>query len=183
MRIAGPSLLGALAALAAACAEAPPAPISTTAATASAGSAAPAAAPAPSGPVTRFDGRYAGPLTLNPDRTRACPAAPTGDREITVRNGRATLLLNPRVQQVQTGTVGADGSVRMTDSLDRTIATAGIFTESGFQGEYRNGLCSYAVLMPKRSKITAHTSTLFQNQIHHHLNHHCILELSECWED
>jgi hypothetical protein len=38
----------------------------------------------------------------------------------------------------------------MADSLDRTIATTGIFANERFQGEHRNGLCSYTVLMNKR---------------------------------
>lgn len=101
-------------------------------------------------PVTAFDGRYAGSLTLNPDRSRACPPAPAGEREMTVRQGRATLLMNPQTRQVLTGTVGADGDVRMADSLDRTIATSGLFTEGRFMGEHRYGLCSYAVTMTRR---------------------------------
>lgn len=149
MRSAGISLpLTVLLALAA-CAEAPPAPPPATTA-----AATPAASPAPrapAGPVTEFDGHYAGKLELNPDRTRACPPAPAEEREITVQNGRATFFLNPRVQQTQTGTVGRDGSVRMTGMIDRTIATSGVFTEFGFIGEYRNGLCSYAVRMTKQS--------------------------------
>lgn len=103
-----------------------------------------------SAPVTRFDGRYAGPLTLLPDRTRRCPEAPLIEREITVRNGRASLMFNPQVQQVLTGTVGADGSARIADSLDRTIATSGVFDGNGFLGEHRNGLCAYSVRMTKR---------------------------------
>lgn len=132
------------AALLAACAnEAPPAPTSAR--------PSPAAAPAaPALPNTRFDGRYAGTFALLPDRTRRCPEAPAGEREVTVRNGRASLLFNPQVQQVLTGAVGAEGSVRMADSLDRTIATSGLFTESGFRGEHRNGLCAYSVQMTKR---------------------------------
>ena len=114
---------------------------------ASARAAAPAA---PAAPVTRFDGRYTGPLALLPDRTRRCPEAPLVERVITVRNGRAALALNPQVQQQLTGTVGADGSARMADSLDRTIATSGVFSENGFRGEHRNGLCSYSVRMTKR---------------------------------
>ena len=114
------------------------------------GRAAQAAPATPAAPVTAFDGRYAGSFTLNPDRTRACPPAPVGEREITVRNGRASLLLEPRTQQVLGGTVGASGDVRMADTLDRTIATAGLFAEGRFMGEHRNGRCSYAVSMVKR---------------------------------
>ncbi len=134
----------AAALLAAACANEPPPAAATAPARAT-----PAAAPA--GPVTRFDGRYAGPLALLPDRTRRCPEAPNVEREMTVWNGRASLVLNPQVQQVLTGTVGADGSVRVADSLDRTIATSGAFDGSGsFQGEHRSGLCAYSVRMTKR---------------------------------
>jgi hypothetical protein len=124
-----------------------------------AGEPAPAAAPrsprataatAPAGPVTRFDGRYAGPLALQPDRTRRCPEAQNVEREIVVRNGRASLFFNPQVQQVLSGTVGEDGSVRMADSLDRNIATSGVFDANGFTGEHRSGLCSYSVRMTKR---------------------------------
>ena len=136
--------LAALLAAAACSGGAPP-----PSAPAAAARPAPAAA-APAMPVTRFDGRYAGPLALLPDRTRVCPEAPAIEREITVRNGRASLALNPQVQQVLTGTVGADGSVRMADSLDRTIATGGVFSEDGFRGEHRNGRCSYSVQMTKR---------------------------------
>ena len=111
----------------------------------------PSTAAAPAAPVTRFDGRYAGPLALQPDRTRRCPEAPNVERELTVRNGRASLVLNPQVRQILTGTVGADGSVRVADSLDRTIATSGVFDgNGGFLGEHRNGLCSYSVRMTKR---------------------------------
>ncbi len=92
-----------------------------------------------------------GPLALLLHGTRRCPEAPNVEREMTVRNGRASLVLNPRVQQVLTGTVGADGSVRVADSLDRTIATSGAFDGSGsFQGEHRSGLCAYSVRMTKR---------------------------------
>ena len=114
--------------------------------------AAPAAArsaQAP-GPVTKFDGRYVGTLALQPDRTRRCPEPPNIERELLVQNGRARLMFNPQVQQVLTGTVGQDGSVRMADSLDRTIATSGVLNEQGFRGEHRNGLCSYSVQMAKR---------------------------------
>jgi hypothetical protein len=150
MRPAGTFLPLAVLLTLAACAEAPPAP--PPAATATAGT--PAASPpprAPAGPATEFDGRYAGTLELNPDRTRACPPAPAEEREITVQDGHATFLLNPRVRQTQTGTVGRNGSVRMAGMIDRTIATSGVFTGTGFLGEYRNGLCSYAVNMTKRS--------------------------------
>jgi hypothetical protein len=130
---------------AAACADGPPA----TPRAPSSSSAAPAAPR--SAPVTRFDGRYAGTLALQPDRTRRCPEAAAGEREITVRNGRATFLFNPQVQQVLTGTVGEDGSVRMADRIDRTIATSGVFSETGFSGDHRNGLCSYSVQLAKRN--------------------------------
>ncbi|MBK1658166.1 hypothetical protein, partial [Paracraurococcus ruber] len=86
----------------------------------------------------------------NPDRTRACPPAPAEEREITVRQGRAVLLIDPPTRHVLTGTVGPAGDVRMADNLDRTIATTGIFANSRFLGEHRNGLCSYAVQMAKR---------------------------------
>ena len=116
--------------------------------------AAPAAAARPaqasSGPVTKFDGRYVGTLALQPDRTRRCPEPPNIERELLVQNGRARFIFNPQVRQVLTGTVGEDGSVRMADSLDRTIATSGVFDDQGFRGEHRNGLCSYSVQMPKR---------------------------------
>lgn len=107
------------------------------------------ASAAPAAPVTSFDGRYTGEVTLNPDRTRACPQSATGQREINVRQGRATMLINPQTRQTLTGVTGADGSVRMADSLDRTIATSGIFTTEGFLGEFRSGVCSYAVHMRK----------------------------------
>jgi hypothetical protein len=134
-------------ALLAACAEpaATPPPATGTAA------AAPAPPPPPRGPVTRFDGRYTGSVSLLPDRTRACPEGPTQEREITVRNGRAAFAFNPQTRQVLTGTVGPEGSSRMADQVDRTIATSGLFTENGFRGEHKNGLCHYAVQMTKRS--------------------------------
>lgn len=109
------------------------------------------ARPAAAGPPDRFDGRYVGTLALQPDRTRRCPEAPAVERELLVRNGRASLIINPQVRQALTGTVGQEGSVRMADSLDRTIATSGVFDGNGaFQGEHRNGLCSYSVRMTKR---------------------------------
>jgi hypothetical protein len=110
-----------------------------------------AAASRPAAPVTAFDGTYAGRLTLNPDRSRACPQPAAEDRTITVRQGRASFLIEPAVRHVLSGAVGASGDVRMADSLDRTIATTGIFANDRFQGEHRNGLCSYTVLMNKRS--------------------------------
>ncbi|MFC7473183.1 hypothetical protein ACFQS7_02390 [Dankookia sp. GCM10030260] len=109
-----------------------------------------ASASKPSAPVTGFDGVYAGRLTLNPDRTRACRQPAPEDRTITVRQGRASFLIEPSVQHVLTGAVGTSGDVRMSDSLDRTIATTGVFDNGRFQGEHRNGLCSYTVLMNKR---------------------------------
>lgn len=109
-----------------------------------------AASSPPTAPVTAFDGTYSGRLTLNPDRTRACPASPQEDRSITVRQGRANFLIEPSVRYTLTGAVGASGDVRMSDSLDRTIATTGVFANDRFQGEHRNGLCSYTVLMTKR---------------------------------
>lgn len=115
------------------------------------GRPATAAAAAPAAPVTEFDGSYAGTFTLNPDRTRACPAAPAGERVITVRQGRASLLFNPETRQVLTGTVGASGDVRMADTLDRAIATTGIFAKDRFLGEHRNGVCTYATTMRKRN--------------------------------
>jgi hypothetical protein len=141
-----PVLPALLAAAACAGGEAPP-PASRAAAPAAA-----AAAPRPgaSGPVTRFDGRYVGTFSLLPDRTRRCPEAPFVERELLVSNGRASLMFNPQVRQVLTGTVGEDGSVRMADSLDRTIATNGVLGEAGFRGEHRNGLCAYSVQMAKR---------------------------------
>jgi hypothetical protein len=109
------------------------------------------AASQPAAPPTAFDGTYAGRMTLNPDRTRACPPTPQEERSITVRQGRASFLIEPAVRHVLTGAVGASGDVRMADSLDRTIATTGVFANDRFQGEHRNGLCSYTVLMNKRS--------------------------------
>ncbi|WP_431272753.1 hypothetical protein [Dankookia sp. P2] len=112
--------------------------------------AAAATASKPAAPVTTFDGTYAGRMTLNPDRTRACPPSPLEERSITVRQGRASFLIEPSVRHVLTGAVGPSGDVRMADSLDRTIATTGIFANERFQGEHRNGLCNYTVLMNKR---------------------------------
>jgi hypothetical protein len=141
-----PVLLSAMAAVLAACAgeSQPPAAATGQQATRTAATTTAAA------PVTRFDGRYAGPLALQPDRTRRCPEAPAVERELTVRNGRASLMFNPQVRQVLSGTVREDGSVRMADSLDRNIATSGVFDANGFLGEHRSGLCSYSVRMTKR---------------------------------
>jgi hypothetical protein len=106
---------------------------------------------APALPIGRFDGRYAGTVTLSPDRTRACPEASNEERELTVRNGRAVFVLNPQNRQTLTGTIAPEGSVRMADSIDRNIATSGLFTATGFRGEHRSGLCTYAVQLTKRS--------------------------------
>jgi hypothetical protein len=111
---------------------------------------APARPAAPPPKVKDFDGRWVGTVTLQPDRTRECPRAPSAEREINVTEGRAVFALNPQIRQSQSGFVGADGSVRMVDSLDRNIATTGLFADGLFQGEYRNGLCAYAVRMVKR---------------------------------
>ena len=136
--------------LLAACANETAIPEATDTA-AAARTTATAAASKPGVPVTAFDGSYVGRITLNPDRTRACPSTPQEDRTITVRQGRATFLIDPEVRHVLTGAVGASGDVRMSDSLDRAIATTGIFADDRFQGEHRNGLCSYTVLMNKRA--------------------------------
>ncbi|MFC7543574.1 hypothetical protein ACFQU2_34730 [Siccirubricoccus deserti] len=64
-------------------------------------------------------------MSLNPDRTRTCPAGPAGQRELVVRQGRASLLLNPQTRQTLTGTVGAEGSVRMADRSTATSPPAG----------------------------------------------------------
>ncbi|MDB5372872.1 MAG: hypothetical protein JWP04_1514 [Belnapia sp.] len=101
--------------------------------------------------VVAFDGLWVGTITLNPDRTRECPRVSSQDRRITVTQGRATFVLNPETRQTQTGPVAAEGSVRLVDALDRTIATTGLFSDGTFLGEYRNGLCTYAVRMTKRS--------------------------------
>ena len=37
----------------------------------------------------------------------------------------------------------------LADSIDRNIATSGLFTATGFRGEHRSGLCTYAVQMTK----------------------------------
>ena len=112
-------------------------------------STASAAPRAPTGPVTSFDGRYSGQIKLNPDRTRQCPQAPAQDLTLTLRDGRGTFLVNPATRQTLSGTVGQNGDIRLADPLDRTIATSGVFTEQGFVGEYRNGLCNYAVHLRK----------------------------------
>ena len=109
-----------------------------------------ASASPPPARVVAFDGRWIGTIVLNPDRTRECPRAPSQEREITVTQGRATFVLNPQTRQTQTGLVAAEGSIRLADSLDRTIATTGLFADGVFLGEYRNGLCTYAVRMTKR---------------------------------
>lgn len=108
-----------------------------------------AAVSAPAGPVTTFDGRYTGTVVLNPDRSGECPRLPAQPREVVVEAGRATFRLNPEVGQVQAGAVSADGAVRMTDPLDRTIATTGQFVDGTFVGTYRNNRCSYSLRMRK----------------------------------
>ncbi|MCO6419824.1 hypothetical protein JYK14_27205 [Siccirubricoccus sp. KC 17139] len=109
-----------------------------------------AEAPTPAaGPVTRYDGLYNGEVTLVLDRMRNCPQAMAGPRQIQVRQGRASLVINPQTGMTLTGMVGAEGSVRMAERLDRTIATSGVFSEDGFIGEYAYGLCRYSVQMRK----------------------------------
>lgn len=140
-RAAMPLLLTALLALAACDTPAPPPPPVSGG---RAAAAAPPARPAGAAPVTAFDGRYAGTMTLNPDRTRRCPQG-AESVEMTVREGRASLVVNPTTRQTLTGTVGADGTVRLVDNVDRSIVTSGFFSPQGFTGEHRNGLCSYAL--------------------------------------
>lgn len=138
--------LAGLLALAACADDAPPPPAVSGGRTA--GAAPATASRGPSGPVTTFDGRYSGTVTLNPDRTRRCPDGPPSV-EMTVRAGRAALVINPTTRQTLSGTVGPDGTVRMVDIVDRSIMTTGIVNAQGFVGEHRNGLCSYAVNLPK----------------------------------
>jgi hypothetical protein len=135
---------GAVLLLAACQAETPPPP---PPAARSAAAPRAAADPAQTGPVTAFDGRYSGTMTLNPDRTRLCQPAPAGELEITVRQGQASFVVNPATRQTLSGGVGRDGQARMSDVVDRAIATSGVFTPRGFIGEHRNGPCSYAVNM------------------------------------
>lgn len=112
---------------------------------------APRAAAPPPARVVAFDGLWVGTITLNPDRTRECPQVAAQERRITVTQGRATFVLNPELRQTQTGVVAAEGTIRLVDALDRAIATTGVFADGTFRGEYRNGLCTYAVRMTKRS--------------------------------
>jgi hypothetical protein len=100
--------------------------------------------------VTRHDGRYIGSLTLNADRTRACPAATGDDKVLTVSQGRGGFIVNPVSRQTLLGTVRSDGTVRLTDMVDRSIAVTGSFDGNRFNGLYRNGLCSYVVVLTKR---------------------------------
>lgn len=102
------------------------------------------------GPVTSFDGRYTGTVSLNPDRSRVCRPAPTGEVELVVTQGRARFLFDPALRQTLSGTVGRDGSIRMSDIVDSSIATSGVFTENAFIGEHRNGRCSYAVTLRRQ---------------------------------
>lgn len=128
-----------------ACAEEPPAPaISGGRISGSSASAARTG----SGPVTTFDGTYQGTATLNPDRSRRCPDPPPS-LEATVRQGRASLVVNPVTRQTLSGTVGADGDVRMVDVVDRTVMTSGIFNATSFTGRHQAGICSYAISLKK----------------------------------
>ena len=140
-----PRLAAGLLALAACADDTPPAPavsggrISGTSAT---------NARTASGPITTFDGTYQGTATLNPDRSRRCPDPPPS-LDATVRQGRASLVINPSTRQTLSGTVGADGSVRMVDVVDRAIMTSGIFNAEGFTGRHQAGVCSYAISLKK----------------------------------
>ncbi|MBY0332609.1 MAG: hypothetical protein K2X49_18295 [Acetobacteraceae bacterium] len=135
------TLLAGLLALAACAEEGPPPPTVSGGRGTSGATAARAAAV---GPVTTFDGRYTGSVTLNPDRTRRCPdGAP--EVEMNVRGGRGSLVINPAARQTLTGTVGSDGAIRLVDNVDRAIVTTGIISTQGFSGQHRNGLCTYAV--------------------------------------
>ena len=100
------------------------------------------------GPVTTFDGTYQGTATLNPDRSRRCPDPPP-TLEATVRQGRASLVINPVTRQTLSGTVGADGDVRMVDVVDRNVMTSGIFSAQGFMGQHRAGVCTYAITLKR----------------------------------
>ena len=85
-----------------------------------------AAASQPAAPVTAFDGTLCRPHDAEPRPHPGLPARPAQEeRSITVRQGRASFLIEPAVRHVLTGAVGASGDVRMADSLDRTIATTG----------------------------------------------------------
>ena len=104
----------------------------------------------PQGPVTRFDGRYVGKLTLSPDRTLTCPKNEGNNRVLTVRQGRASLLVVPESRLTLHGNVRPDGSLAVHDMVDRSITVTGSFDERRFDGLYRNGVCRYSVQLTRR---------------------------------
>jgi hypothetical protein len=135
-------------ALLAGCADSPPPPPPPlrTAAPPAAGPAAP-----PAGASPLYDGNYAGQSVGEPDRTRACRPAPRAEVLMQVRGGQASLLVEPELRQVLTGTVLADGTARLVDRIDRTIVTTGQITNGVFAGYHRNGPCRYTLRLEKRN--------------------------------
>jgi hypothetical protein len=139
LALAAMALLGA--GLLAGCDDVPPPP-STTRAAVPAG---------PAGPVSRFDGTYAGRSTLEPDRTRACRQAPRSEVVMQVRDGRGSVVIDPELRQTLTGSVSADGTARLIDRIDRTVVTTGQIANGAFSGYHQNGPCRYSLRLDKRN--------------------------------
>ncbi len=108
-----------------------------------AGHAATSSAPArPSGPITRYDGTYAGTLTPT-SGAYSCPNAVRGTRSMTVHYGRALVDMNPGRGSPMQGMVQENGALRATDQIDRTIAVNGQIVNEQFVGAWTQGRCAY----------------------------------------
>jgi hypothetical protein len=133
-------------ALLAACAD-DPAPRQAPSASASAPQAS---APAQRmGPVTQFDGRYAGPITPVTGAF-TCTDRLSGERTMTVTQGRVSMDMAPRRGSPLRGSVQEDGTLRAADMIDRSNAVEGQIVDQEFVGTWHNGRCNYQVTMHKQ---------------------------------
>ena len=106
-----------------------------------------AAAALPSAPVgrsgaiiTAFDGTWGLNFTTDPEKAKQCPAPPSREVPMQVKDGNATLNMG----KVYAGRPNEGGEVRLVDRLDPSILIIGQFQGERFVGDFRNGACRYA---------------------------------------
>jgi hypothetical protein len=126
----------------------PPPPRTGAAEAAQAGAAAPPAS-TPSGPVTRFDGRYTGPVAADPGLPTFCPVPSPSPVTLVITQGRGQIVINPTLRLTLYGVFGRDGSARLSDRIDRSIAATGQIENNVFVGFFRTGRCTHGLRLTK----------------------------------